>query len=570
MRDTTLASLLAAGLVVLLTPFAIHGIDWVHDGAMLKAAMDVHAGQALFRDTLMVYGALTCYLQVFALVLYPSLLSLKLLTLTAYAVSLFFNYLAWRTVLPRSLAVLSAGLFFLFIPTGEYGIFMVWSSVYAMMFQSLVLYGMLQVIAGREPRRWGFIVGVATACTFWCRQPVGVLLAGAVATIWIALRATGWKPPGPDQRAVAPWMLTGFVAVSAALLATIVIPGAVPAWWHQNFVWPREWASKGIGADAWSKYAWLALRPREAAELLALLVAAMLPFGLGKILPRAGVRAGYAVYAVLLGAILWQHDRVLALVSLQTGGWSLAIAAVIGVQIVITLYEAFGPGKAARPPEFYSAAALGVVTLASLPQYFPISDPWHIGWALAPAFGLFVHALWRWTGRRTLALASILIAGLLPAALHTAAQIRASYTQPAVVLITPAALKGMRVSPEQAAVLGKISAAVDPVLARDPHIPGALFGRYATVLSFVPNRENPSPYCFDVEGLTPEPENQKRYRYIHDARPLLFLTNPMRDAMRDYLQRTRYVSQGYIVELDLEILAPREVMASPPVAGGSP
>src|SRR6478735_3879885 len=121
MRDTTLASILAAGLVAVLAPCASYGVDWVHDGAMLKAAMDVHSGQVLFRDTLMVYGALTCYLQVLALLIYPSLLSIKLLTLAAYGVTLLFNYLAWRMILPQSLALLSGALFFLFIPTGEYG-----------------------------------------------------------------------------------------------------------------------------------------------------------------------------------------------------------------------------------------------------------------------------------------------------------------------------------------------------------------------------------------------------------------------------------------------------------------
>jgi hypothetical protein len=122
----------------------------------------------------------------------------------------------------------------------------------------------------------------------------------------------------------------------------------------------------------------------------------------------------------------------------------------------------------------------------------------------------------------------------------------------------------MRVTPGQARVFAEISAAVDPVLAADPDIPSALFGPCATVLCLTKNRENPSPYCFDVEGLTPETENQKRYRFIRDARPLLFLNNPARDALKNYLHLIRYQTIGFIKELDLEIAAPREAVGPAP------
>src|SRR3954466_4487537 len=104
--DRLIALLLAVAVVAYLVPFARTGVDPHHDGIMLKPALDVLSGQTLFRDTFMQYGALSCYLQATALWVQPTLLSLKLLTVAAYAGTLFVLYATWRLFLPRSLAIL--------------------------------------------------------------------------------------------------------------------------------------------------------------------------------------------------------------------------------------------------------------------------------------------------------------------------------------------------------------------------------------------------------------------------------------------------------------------------------
>ena len=87
--DTMIACLLSVVMAALLVPFARIGVDLHHDGIMLKPALDVLSGQVLFRDTFMQYGALTCYLQVLALWIYPSLLSIKLMMVAVYAITFF-------------------------------------------------------------------------------------------------------------------------------------------------------------------------------------------------------------------------------------------------------------------------------------------------------------------------------------------------------------------------------------------------------------------------------------------------------------------------------------------------
>src|SRR3954470_22772839 len=94
-RDGVIAGVLVAALVAWLLPEVSYGVDPHHDGIMLKPALDVLAGQTLFRDTFMQYGALTTYLQALALWIQPTLMSLRALTLLAHAVALLFLYAAW-------------------------------------------------------------------------------------------------------------------------------------------------------------------------------------------------------------------------------------------------------------------------------------------------------------------------------------------------------------------------------------------------------------------------------------------------------------------------------------------
>ena len=230
-NDHIAAGLLTAGLVFWLLPFARLGVDPHHDGVMLKPALDVLAGQVLFRDTFTQYGALTTYLQVLALWFQPSLLTIRLLAVGAYAVTLYALYAAWRMILPRSLTVLSCGLFILFIPCYEkdwldhYWVMLPWSSVFALMFQGLGVCALFRMIAGGQPVRSAAWLGAATAAVFWCRQPVGVLMAGCVAMIWPALWWTKWTPAGRSRRATLLALVAGFAAVHLVLLAGIVFSG---------------------------------------------------------------------------------------------------------------------------------------------------------------------------------------------------------------------------------------------------------------------------------------------------------------------------------------------------------
>ena len=562
-RDALVAGLLSAGLVALLVPFARLGVDMHHDGIMLKPALDVLAGQVLFRDTFMQYGALTCYLQVLALWIHPSLLSVKLLTVAAYGATLFFLYASWRLILPRALTILSCGLFILFIPgyekswLDEYWILLPWSSVFAMMFQSIGLYALFRVIRAEGPERWGLVLGMACACVFWCRQPVGIIMVGCVAVIWPALHWTNWAPANHSKRSILVRIIGGFTLVNALLLGGILVSGALAEWWYQNFIWPFKMA--GRGNVSWDASLTGFVHPVAGAWLLVVLLAAATP-GLMRRFRSALSPRGIGVYYVCIGGLgLWQYERVLQALALREGGWTVLFPLVVLLQASISVTRAVVTRGSPKTTEYYLIAAWAAWSLGSLLQYFPLADSWHILWALAPTFGLFVFLFWQWMDRRAFVVALVLTLAFLPSLWMKTQATVGALAQPRVTLSRPAVLRGMRVLPEQAHRIGRIMDIMESILRTQPDIPAALIGDDAMYLCFTPNHANPSPYFVTWKGLADQADNQRRWDYILRVRPLMFLLRTRQEAVDDFYRRDRYVPLLSVPEEALEIAVPEEL-----------
>jgi hypothetical protein len=561
--DLFAALLAAAALGLWLGPFARVDVDPHHDGIMLKTALDVFGGQTLFRDTFSQYGALTTYLQVAALSAHPTLLCLKLMTVAAYAATLFVLYASWRLILPRSLTWLACGLFLLFLPgyernwLGGFWVLLPWSSVLAMFFQAVAVYALMRVILDDQARRWGLLLGMACAATFWCRQPVGVLLTGMMAVIGLALHGTGWNPARSAKRDILLWTIGGFAGVNLLLVGSIAASGALEAWWYQNYTWPRKWAL-GEGKVGWHSFE-VFLHPGQAAALFGFGVALALPAlarRLGREVPRRGM---VIYYAVLAAVAVWQRDRLSAFLTFRDGGWTVLFPAVIVAQAIASIAQGFRPRPGARPVEYHLVAALAAVSLSSLPQYFPVPDAWHVFWSLAPAFGLVVYALWRWSSAPALAVTLLVTAALVPSVFLKARLARELLGQPLVTLETPAVLRGLRVPPAKAAAFDHITRTLDPILRQHPDLPAVMIGNDALYLCFVPNRTNPSPYFVTWPNLAEAPANQARWDFVARVRPVMLMHQANWSAVNDFYRRARYVPLLYLPDETLEIAVPQEL-----------
>lgn len=561
-RDGLVASVLALVTVALLLPMAPIGVDSHHDGIMLKPAMDVRSGQVLFRDSFTQYGAITTYVQALTLALQPSLLALRLVTVGVYALSLLCLYAAWRLVLPRGLAAVAGGFFILFIPAYEqepwnfqYWMLLPWSSAFAMLFQAVGLYALFRVIRGEQPERWGLVLGLACAAVFWCRQPVGVLMAGSLVAIWPALHWTGWVPAQSSKRVILGRILAGFAAVHALLLGHIALSGALPEWWYQNIVWPVRLKD----AVVWKDTLFPASNPAAAAGLVALALALALP-GLVRHY-RPGLPRAWVVFywVALAGVLAWQHAWLGRTLAMQGRGWNVVLPLVVIGLAVGSIVKAWRRGGVARSTEYYLSAAWAALGLASLMQYYPMGDVWHMFYALAPVFGLFVFAVWRWSGHPAPVVAAVLAIALVPTAWFRIQSMPAALNRPLVTLTKPALLRGMKVPPEQARDLDQIADTLALVERFRPDIPGVLIGNDALYLCYLRNKANPIPYFVTWRGLAGQANNLRRWDYIHRVRPVLILEKPRWEAVDEFYQREKYVPLHYVQAEFLEIAVPQEL-----------
>jgi len=562
--DTVIAATLSAGLVALLVPAARLGVDFHHDGIMLKPALDVLSGQVLFRDTFMQYGALTCYLQAAALWFQPTLLSIRLLNVAAYGVSLFFLYASWRLILPRMLTIVAAGLFVLSIPAAEPNFYdgwllLPWSSTLAMIFQSIALYAVLRIIQSQQPERWGIVLGASCASVFWCRQPVGLTMFASLVGIGLALQWAKWTPVRGSKRIIFGKIAAGFIAVHALFLINIKVSGAQAEWWYQTFVWPKKWAGSFTWEAARNQRDLFELNFSAGLGLLLLLATIAAPNLARRFYPRFAERFTPAWWLCWAGVLLWQHESVLAWLHLRKGGWLIFIPLVVVLQAVRSLSQVFGQSGRTRPSEYYLVAAMAAIALASLAQYFPVPDAHHVSYSLAPGFGLFVFICWRWVGHSPAVLGLAFATMFLPAILLKARWAREILGRPLVTLTHPALLSGMRVSPQRARVIADMAIAVEKIMSFRPAIPSVMQGVDALPLCLMHNLINPSPYFIRWGGLTDGAEEGQRLDYILRARPLIFFQQGQWDKVGDFYRRHRYVPLLYIQETALEIAVPEEV-----------
>ncbi len=551
-----------AVLLALLLPIARIGVDAHHDGAMIKPALDVLAGQVMFRDTFMQYGVLSCGIEAFVLWLHPSVLAVRLLAVACYGAALLGLYAVWRLLLPRSLAMVAGLAFILFIPVyekdpwlHEYWPLLAWSSLFALVLQCVVLHALCRVIRGEQPARWGGLLGAACAAIFWCRQPVGMLMTAGVAVIWPALLGTGWVPAGATKRAILGRILAGFLLVNAVLLGGLAAIGVLPEWWEQNFAWPARWSQGKV----WGETLVLFVQPAMAAGILAVALALAVPGRWRRF--RPDLPPGYSVgWFVLLGAfLLWQHVWLWQVLTVNAGGWNAVLPLVIGALTVEAGWRALAGGKTQRPVEYHLVSAVTVVALASLPQYYPTADPWHIFYALAPGFGLCAYAVWRWSGATPARVALVLLLALVPTAWEKARVMGPALDRPLVTLDRPTLLRGMRVPPEQAEVFNRISDTVALVLRHEPDLPAAMIGNDALYLCFARNRANPTPYYVTWKDLAGPADNARRWAWIAQVRPMLMLQRARWAAVNDFYREQNYVPILYVHEQAFELAVPREL-----------
>lgn len=309
--------------------FAFFGmVDYMHDVILFKPALDLLEGKMLYRESFHQYGPVPILLSAAGMSVFGKLiLVVRLQMVVFYGATAFLLYAIWKRFLDNWSAAVAVVLWNLFsfhvIHT-----FLPWASGYALFFQMLALYSLIRGIEQRH-RGWVLGAGVCTALTLLCKQNVGLYLAGATALLLVCLRAF---------RSVLPFA-GGFISGFLPFLFWFKQRDALPDWFQQCFVWPRQWAS-GVGDQL------TLLKPLR--DLLGFSnVNEYDPDWLFTFLPL--MTLAFAFF--LLGKVITkrQSDKE---------------------QILFTVCA---------------------VSLASWLQYFPMPGVGHLWWSATPMFGIFVY-----------------------------------------------------------------------------------------------------------------------------------------------------------------------------------
>lgn len=533
--DLTLANISALACFALFLPFASFGVDAHHDGIMLKPALDVLDGQTLHRDTFTQYGPLTTLIHSAVMRVFGErLLVLRVATLAVESLAIGLLTLAWRPLMPWRV-ILAIVVFWCCLPyfyTVTWPL-LPWSSSTAMFFQAACVLAMS--VATRPSTRSSRVVaiafaGVCASATFWCRQPVGGLLAIAGASIPIAMGIREGSNQGMKLDTV--WRLTignryfraytlGGIGFALLMLGWLVGSHAFGDWFEQNIAYPRTFASN---VSTWRSTIACFVTLNAAMPAIALISIALAIRALWRCVVSTIVKAAgcCGVGAIWLAAAT-VYPNVTSLDAVQKM-IPLALCGMVG----FLLYRQ-------RSLVLGAAVAQGALlpAMASWAQYYPVNCIRHMYWSLGPIVGVFVFLLGKTFALRPAQLAATVILFALPIAATRIQDAREHVAAVGEPLVGPDMLCGMRPYrvmektrnwhygyDADLAVFGKLS---HDIHEQFPETPLMLMGPDALLALAAKNRLNPGPYYVAWTPLKQFGAFTDRDRFLIERYPLIVL-----------------------------------------------
>jgi hypothetical protein len=370
-----------------------------------------------------------------------------------------------------------------------------WSSVYALFFLvASFLFVSLFLKSGHAHD--AILAGACAACTFWCRQPVGVFLVFSYILYFLVL----WILKQRNRSESMKMMLglgAGFFGVSAVIIVWIVANGALNDWWLQSFVHATAWQKNHDGSLRYIFESLLAVSLEET----------------------------------------WYRMHVGFMIPV----WTIMPLVCLVVCIVFTIVPVVRK-RIAFPPSILVLGGLSYVSMASWLQYYPVTCFRHIYWSAAPMTGIVAYMAMRLIrGSRLQAACNDMRFALAVIVVLTAfyardVQVRLRIginhlAQPMVVIQAPGFLKGMRELPVVATAAGDLDRQVNLLRSQSPGIGIAVKGELANImcLAYSSHRPGENPGIrtlflnwggYDNCNVYPDYEAAIS-RYIADRKPMV-------------------------------------------------
>ncbi len=205
---------------------------------MFKPAFDMARGFSLFSETFTVYGALTTYIHFFFIKLFgESVHSLVLAASLFYGLNAILLYAIFARYFPCWINVIANFLVLALAPF-YFWPFLAWSSVYA---NTFALLSVLCFVNSNKKYYRLFAAGFFASLSFWCRQPVGILLSGS----YVFLMALDAIRPTKDLQFFLAGPIAyfiGFLFPSSLFFLTLWQQNSINDWYLQSIVHAKVWA----------------------------------------------------------------------------------------------------------------------------------------------------------------------------------------------------------------------------------------------------------------------------------------------------------------------------------------
>ena len=463
--------------------FARQGIDAHHDGIMFKTALDVASGKTLYTQTYNHYGPISAYLQAFSLqILGNYVLSIRLITAFFYSLIAVVIYLTWTKFMPNKFAFLTSILWLILAPFYTQ-IFYPWSSVYGLFFLMLSLYLLLVSIKKLNVKNKKvsfhpfviFAIGATSCLAFLSKQQYLMLIISLI-SFYILLGLCRVINPKKMMHCIA-LLCSGFLCVYLLFIFWFYITGSLVDYFKQ-VLWLGYITGRILG------------RGIGILELISPL---------------------YSMPIWLLLPVVSIYFFVKSLINLMKKSWTQIDVMMLGVSIV---------------------------SLASIAQYYPISDHSHIFWGATPSIGLLIYIIYiytrnwysekfRPTTKRIviLILFVIFLSNLSSQLVHSIAigVKRNSYYN--TFIKSPEVLKGLKISKSDSIFYSDVDKKINDYLRLNPDKHFVINISDSLYMTFTKKAVNMEPMFLNLSGYTSGiyPFEPKFYEYLETDKPLIIV-----------------------------------------------
>ena len=336
-------------------------LDSHHMGLMFKTAVDLSHGAVPYRETQVIYGVLTSWIQAGVVILFQgSVLGMGIATAVVFAVMLLGLYLLWRQFLTPLQATIPLAMYFAVLSYAQSP----WANYYAQAF------ALLSAVAAARWRHTGrpvllFLSGFLVALTYLSRHQSGPFLAIAIALFVSFVSIREERALRPPMRNLAVFFC-GIFAVLLPFFAGLAYVDALADWYIQT--------QRSVSVYFWERFGLPSTFSGAIRSAIHILMRR--PWG-----PLGLAMAGFACFAATAQALALRRQARY--------------------------------GEPLYTPQGDNAVLAALVAVAMWPMAFPSGDEHRFALALSPSFGTLAWLAVRFGPARVPALLRVAVLLLL-------------------------------------------------------------------------------------------------------------------------------------------------------------